>query len=473
MLSFSARWNERGGYREFLGLAFPLIISTASWTIQQFVDRMFLAWYSPEAIAAAMPAGLLNFAIMCVFLGTAGYTGTFVAQYYGAGVYHRIGPSVWQGIYISLVGGIVLLAFVPLAKPLFALAGHEPLVQKYETTYFRILCMGSFFPIASSALSGFFSGMGRTWPVMWVNLLATLVNVVLDYAMIFGKAGFPEMGIGGAAIATVISGIFSFVVFLILFFRHAEQVKYKTVSGWRPDRKLFSSVFRFGFPSGVQFAIDMAGFTIFILIIGRLGTENLAATNIAFNINTIAFMPMLGAGIAISVLVGQYIGMEKPDLAVRSTYSGMHLIVAYMGLISMLYLVVPHFFVNIYSMGAAVGSMERIGALTVTLLRFVAFYSFFDSLSIVFSSTLKGAGDTRFIMKAIVLSSVFLLVLPTWLAVSFFKDSLFLCWSIATLYIIVLGIIFFLRFKHGAWKKMRVIESHAVLVDLNEGGNNT
>ena len=89
------RWQTQGGYREFLALAIPLILSTSLWSIQHFVNRMFLTWYSPEAIAAALPAGLLNFAVASLFIGTASYTGTFVAQYNGAGMNSRIGSPAY------------------------------------------------------------------------------------------------------------------------------------------------------------------------------------------------------------------------------------------------------------------------------------------------------------------------------------------------------------------------------------------
>jgi MATE family multidrug resistance protein len=120
------RWNRIGGYREVLVVAIPLILSTATWSIQHFVDRMFLTWYSPISIAAAMPAGMLNFTIISIFMGTAGYVSAFVAQYYGAGRHHRIGPALWQGIYISLTGGLILLGVIPLAEPAFRLIGHSP-----------------------------------------------------------------------------------------------------------------------------------------------------------------------------------------------------------------------------------------------------------------------------------------------------------------------------------------------------------
>ena len=87
---FRERWSGPGGCAEVLRIAFPLILSTGAHTVQMFVDRMFLAWYSPEAIAAAMPAGMLHFSMVSIFMGTAGYVSTFVAQYYGAKRYHRI-----------------------------------------------------------------------------------------------------------------------------------------------------------------------------------------------------------------------------------------------------------------------------------------------------------------------------------------------------------------------------------------------
>ena len=109
------RWPGAGGYREVLKLAFPLILSTGSMTIQHFVDRIFLTWYSPEAIAAAMPAAMISFTFMSLFIGTATYVNTFVAQYFGAKRNDRIGPAVWQGIYFSLIGALCILPLYFLA----------------------------------------------------------------------------------------------------------------------------------------------------------------------------------------------------------------------------------------------------------------------------------------------------------------------------------------------------------------------
>lgn len=455
----SERWNAQGGYREFFVLAVPLILSTASWSIQNFVERMFLTWYSAEAVAAATPAGILNFTFMSLFIGTASYVGTFVAQYYGAGMHQRIGPAVWQGIYVSLLGALLILACIPLAAPVFTFIGHDALVRDNEIAYFRLLCLAGFPVICSSALSGFFSGLGRPWPVMWVNFLTTGISLIFGYIMIFGRLGFPEMGIRGAAYATIISATFSLVCYLTLLARRDDAARYHTLKGWRFEKNLFLRIIRYGFPSGIQFALDMAGFTVFVLLVGRLGTTSLAATNIAFNINTLAFMPMLGAGIAISVLVGQYLGMNRPDLAQKTTYSGLHVTVVYMGFVAVLYVVLPQLFVGAFALRSQAAHIAEIASLTIVLLRFVALYSLFDGMNIIFASALKGAGDTRFVMLVNVVFSA-LMVIPTYITVIVLKGGIIACWVIATLYIILLSLIFLTRFRGGAWKSMRVIEHH-------------
>ena len=453
----ATRWHREAGYRQVLIMAIPLILSTGAWSVQHFVDRMFLTWYAPETIAAAMPAGMLNFTVMSLFLGTAGYVSTFVAQYHGSGGRERIGPILWQGMYIAGIGGIVHLGLIPLAKPVFGLVGHEAAIQQNEIMYFQMLCLGAAPAIASSAMAGFFSGRGRTWPVMWVTVSATAVNLIMDYALIFGRWGFPELGIRGAGIATVISAFFSCAIYLILIFRSTHARQYHTHS-WRLDRALFARLIRFGFPNGAQFFMDIAGFTIFILLMGRLGTTALAATNIAFNINSLAFMPMIGFGISVSVLVGQYLGKGRPDLAERSVYSGFHLTFLYMSTIAALYVLTPNLFLRPFAARADAERFAEIREMTIVLLRFVAVYSVFDTLNIIFAAGIKGAGDTRYVMVMIFSISLLVLVVPSYVVLVVLHKGIYAGWTLASAYIILLGFAFLLRFLGGKWKSMRVIE---------------
>ena len=138
------RWNAEGGYKEVLNIALPLIFSTGAFAIQHFVDRMFLTWYSSDAIAAAMPAGILTFTIASFFIGTASYVSTFTAQYYGAKICKKIGPIIWQGVYVSVIGYFIHLSFTPFADNIFNFIGHEPGVIENEIIYFRVLCYGAF-----------------------------------------------------------------------------------------------------------------------------------------------------------------------------------------------------------------------------------------------------------------------------------------------------------------------------------------
>lgn len=459
MSFLSNRWSTQGGYREVLVIAVPLILSTGATSIQHFVDRMFLSWYSAAAIAAAMPASILALAVMSLFIGTASYVGTFVAQYFGSERYERIGPSIWQGLYLSAIGGIIMVCILPFSESIFRLIGHDVLVQRDETEYFQILCLSGGPSIAAAAFASYFAGRGKPWPVMWVNCFATAVNIVLDYAFIFGKWGFPELGIRGAGIATLIASIFAVLAYMFLISSASQDRKYHVLKGWRPDKELFMRLMRFGLPSGIQFCLDITSFTIFILLVGRLGTVPLVATNIAFNINFLAFMPMIGCGTAVSVLVGQYLGRNRPDMAEKSTYSGLHLTFIYMASISLAYVLVPDLFLAPFTRMNDAESYEQIHTMGVLLLRFVAVYSIFDTLNIIFSFAIKGAGDTRFVMFMMVILSWAIMVIPTYIAVVILDYGLMACWVFITAYVSVLGISFYFRFIQGKWKDMRVIET--------------
>ncbi|MBN1622232.1 MAG: MATE family efflux transporter [Endomicrobiales bacterium] len=449
------RWNCEGGYREFFVIAIPLILSTGAWSIQHFVDRMFLTWYSSDTIAAAMPAGILNFAVMSLFIGTVSYVDTFVAQYFGAKQYKKIGPALWQGIYLSLAGGLIVFIISFFSESIFGFIGHEPSVMKNEIIYFRILCYGAFPALASAALVAFYAGRGETWTIMWINFAGTFINLVFDYLLIFGIGIFPEMGIKGAAIATVMSGVFTFLVYLFLIFRSEYILEYATAQA-KLKLDMLKQIINFGLPSGVQFFVDMFGFAVFISIVGRLGTINLAASNIAFNINTISFLPMIGCGIAVSIMVGQYIGMGRADIGQRSTYTGFSITFAYMALISALYVLAPSIFIKPFAMNSDPKDFVYIFPLVVVLLRFVAVYSLFDTMNIIFASAIKGAGDTRFVMYVIIILSSTFMIIP-YIAIVIMKKSLYVAWTIASIYVAVLGFSFLFRFLQGKWKSMNVI----------------
>jgi MATE family multidrug resistance protein len=341
------------------------------------------------------------------------------------------------------------------------MVGHDPAVQVEEIVFFRILCLGALPAVMASALSGMLSGLGRTRPVMAVTLAATGVNILLDYLLIFGNFGFPALGIAGAGWASVAAGTVQLVAFSLIVFGRGYRDRYRT-SQWRPDGPALRALLRYGLPAGVQFFIDMAGFTTFILLVGRLGRDELAATNLAFNVNTIAFMPMIGIGITVSVLVGQALGRGDPALARSSVRSAFELTFAYMAAVAVLFFLLPHTFLAPFAAASDPESFRSIERITAVLLRFVAIYTLFDALNIIFSSAIKGAGDTRFVMWMIFCLSIGILVVPSFIAITWLGASVYTCWAIASVYVAALGIAFFLRYRQGKWETMRVIETTSV-----------
>ncbi|HBG78063.1 MAG TPA: MATE family efflux transporter [Phycisphaerales bacterium] len=455
-----------GGPKEVFKIAFPLILSTSAFTIQMFVDRVFLMWFDRDAISAAMLAGLLNFTFFSLFLGTATYASTFVSQYDGAGMKNRIGPAVWQSIYFTLAAGVIMAAIALFARPMIALVGHPPAVAGYETVYFKIMSYGSVLGLVDAALTCFLTGRGKTWAVLWVNIVKTIVNCILDYAMIFGYFGFPKMGMAGAAIATLIANFSGVAIFFIIFLRPANRRNFGTANAVL-DLKQFGRLMKFGLPSGTQFMLDVLGVTFFVVFIGRIDAVVFAASSIAFQINHLAFMPMIGFGMATTVLVGRYLGADRPDIAQKATMSAAYITFGYMIFISLCYWIVPNVFMLPFETQSSVEQFAAVKPVVRTLLLFVGFYCIFDAGNIIFSAALKGAGDTKYVMYASLILNWLIMVIPSWLAVTFLhgRMRLYGAWTALTIYVCVLAVMFFLRFRHGKWKSMRVIEKTPTLPD--------
>jgi multidrug resistance protein, MATE family len=458
-----------GGSRELLSLATPLIVSQSFMTVQVFVDTVLLAWHDPREMAASFPAVMwywLGFGVLQV---TAGYTSTFVAQYTGAARPQRVGPAVWQGIHFAIVAGLVFLIVVPLAPLLIGAGGHSEALQVLEVAYLRCLAFAALPMLVMGAINGFFSGRGQTWTVLGIEAVGTAVNVGLALVLVFGRLGFPEMGIEGAGWATVAGSWASALFALALLLLPRYRLQFATLSGWRLDGDLFRRLMKYGGPAGMQVFLDVLVFNAFVQLVGRLGEAAMGATTLTVRLNMIAFLPMMGLGQAVCILVGQRLGADRPDLAEKSAYTGLKWAFGYMAIVAIVYLTLPHVLVAVFEGDRDPEDFAAVAAIVPGLLVCVAFFSLADAVNLTFAFALRGAGDTRFVTLATFCLAWPIMVVPTYLVVQA-GGSVYWAWWFATAHIFAMAVCFVLRFRWGKWKTMRVIEAappaesqHAVL----------
>ena len=248
----------------------------------------------------------------------------------------------------------------------------------------------------TAALTSFFAGRGDSRTVLLINVAGLAVNGAAASVLIFGLCGLPALGIIGAGLATVLGTSTSAVVALLLMLRRKHRRTCATVSGWRFDAELFRRLLRYGLPNGLFAALDVLGYTVFLQLIGKLGKVDLAVTSIAFTLNLLVYFPMLGIGQAIEVLVGQRLGEDRPDLAERTTWRGLSATLAITVAGVLAFVLLPETLAGLFH-GGHDAMWEQIRVRVPILLRFVAVYSLFDTMNVVFSNALRGAGDTLFV----------------------------------------------------------------------------
>lgn len=445
-------------------VAWPLIVNSASFAVLNFSDRLFLSNYGDAEFRASLPAGILFFTLVCGFMALAGYVSTFVAQMYGAGDKKGCAQATAQGIIFSLLSIPLIMLLTPVGLWCLRLSGHEPGVLAMEEEYFRILmwCGGGM--TMSSALSGFFSGRGKTSVVMITNIVANGVNVVLNYVMIFGIGPFPELGITGAGWATVIGSWLCPLIFAVLYFTGDINREFSTWKNLRFNSWLFKRMLRFGFPSGVHWFLDVAAFTVFVLLVGRLGAIAHIASNIALSINLVAFMPMIGMGIGASILVGQYLGRNDPENAERIGWLAMKIGISYVALTGLTFVLFPEFYINIFNgQSAATVSYDELLFMVRILMVMLAIWGMADAVALILSGALKGAGDTHFVMYFQSAVAWGILVAGQLVIVVWLELNIYISWAWTLIYVFILGAGFFLRFRSGKWKTIDLLDRRAKL----------
>jgi MATE family multidrug resistance protein len=455
-------WTRPCGGIDVLRQAIPLIISCGSIALMNFTDRMFLSRLQDDSMTASMQGGMLYWTTIAIPAAAAGLVTTFVAQYHGSGNDQRIGRIVWQGIWFGFfMMPILLLLFEPITSLLHYFKHDEKLIA-LESTYYHYMLFASAASIAGESAASFFRGLGKMRIELYNNIFCVMLNIFLDYCMIFGACGFPAWGLAGAAIATAISLWVRFFIYVTLIFLHDRKAhKFHILGGMCLDFPLMGRLCYYGIPSGLYAFIDTLTFTAFILMIGGLGHVQRDATTIAFTLNSFTFIPLNGIGIVVTSMVGNQLGKNRPDLARRATMTAQIIGCVYGGLFVFAYLFFPNFFLSIFGSGSNSAEFAEVHQLGVILLRFIALYLFFDSVTIIFHSALRGAGDTIFIAWATCLMSP-LLPMACWIGIFKFDLGVLWCWTALTLSILMFCVCFAIRYRGKTWESIRVIEKEFI-----------
>jgi len=445
-------------YLGILRLATPLVLTMSSHMLMQFMDTLFLSWYSADAVAAAVPAGMASWLVACAFFGTAGYTSTMVAHFVGANRPTRVASTVWQGVYFGIVSGALVALCGLLAEPLFRLVGHDPEVQKLEVIYFQVLCYGAPLMMTGHAVNGFFAGRHDTKKIFYAQAAGAIVNVAINWVLIFGRWGFPRMGILGAAIGVVLGQAAILLILGGFFLRPKHQRDYGTWKRRALDWPLLKRLMRYGFPNGIRFAIEVSAWTAFLFFVGRLGKLELTATNIAWRIEGFAFFPVIGVAQAVAIMVGNAQGKEDPSESMRVTRRGLAMSQIWVASVALLFVLLPReLFGLFYSPDSmTVEFFDSLVSFGTVLLRFVALYCLLDAFNIVILSALQAAGDTRWTLWAALAANAVFLGALVWADIAHW--GVYAEWGIATAFVCAQALMWLGRLLSGRWKDIRVIE---------------
>lgn len=421
-----------------------------------FVDRLFLSRLGAVHLSAAMSGGLTTFVLSSFFVGVAGYVNAIVAQYYGADQREQCSRAAMQAVYLSFLFYPVLLAFVPFVSTVFSAVGHAPEQVVLESIYARYLLFGSVLIVLRNAFGGFFLGIGRTRIVMVSNIVGMLVNVPVNYVLIFGKLGIPALGMRGAAIGTIAGSAtaLGMLVWAYLSKRLSDEYATRTNTAFAPE--ILRRLLRFGLPAGVEILLNVAAFNIFVQLMHSYSPEVAAATTITFNWDMVAFVPMLGMGVATTAVVGQHIGAKDYEGAEKTTYLALKVAWCYSGSMVLLFVLGAGPLVDVFASGFP-DAGGRITGLARVMIRLAALYTLADSTQLVFAGSLRGAGDTKWVMW-ISAALHWVMAVGAFLLISVWKVDPILSWGFFIAFVVSLGVSMFVRYRGGGWKRISLIE---------------
>lgn len=448
--------------RAIVSLAVPLVANSAVQMALNLTDTWFVGRISTQALAGM---GAIHWLVI-VFIGLLGGVGmavqTLVAQAYGGRRYTRASQASWTALWASLFTApvfiVVGMSGTWLLKP-FSLAAE---VNALALQFWQPRMLGAALGVALWGLLGFFNGVGRARVTLSINLVTLTLNAALAPLFIFKL----HMGVAGAAWATNCTTLLGVLIALTLFTRANEFKRYRAPLTWRWNARRLLQQFKLGLPMGVMLAADLLGFALFQLMQVKLSAVDGAASQIAMMLTSIAYMPAIGLCIAGTTLVGQSIGAGNKAWAQRLGNRIILMAIMYMGGIGLLLGLGGPWLMPLFINGddANAAAVIETGK---TLLWLAGAYQLFDGMTLGSSFCLRGAGDAT-VPAALVLGLSWFFFVPLAHALSFAEGQGWVNflpqfglgavggWSAAVIYVCIIGMLMWLRWRSNAWQRLSV-----------------
>lgn len=438
-----ALFNER--YRRVLAISLPAAFHNLFNMMQNMVDLLFVGRISAVGLAAvgvSMQYIGLIFALLSVLYVA---TNVLVSRFYGARDMRQAGQTIYMLLMFSFVISIPVMLFCFFKAPfLFHLLGTGKDVAQGGGIYIKTFAMA----IPAMALMGvLFSGLnaiGETKLPLFISISGNVLNIVLDWAMIFGNLGFPAMGIRGAALSTVFVIYFQLLIYLYIYL-----IKQKIKIVFLKDFSLLWRGIKVAFPSWMERIAEHPSYLMLSALVAKFGVDSLAGYQVGLRIEGIAFMPGVGFTLAGMALVGQSIGAERPDEGEKDAYATLISAAVIMGIIGLMMTIFPHQLASLFTHSKATEDNAA------WYLRIMGVSQAPLAVCFVMAGCLRGGGDTKmtFIINASSMWGV--RILPAWILTFYITNSVWI-YLVAMLESVLRAVLFLMRFRSGKWKTIKV-----------------
>ena len=390
------------------------------------------------------------------FFGFVSFSTAVVAQYYGSAQKKLSAATTFQILYLIVVFYPIILCFIPGVLIFFHMIGHHPLQVDLETSYFTILSIGSVFTLMRMSIASFFSGIGRTKIVMFSSVIGMTVNIPINYILIFGNCGIPALGIQGAAIGTNISSICMLIILLSHFLGASNRREFQIDSMFNLDMTMIKRLLRFGFPSGAETFLNIFAFNLFILLFHTYSSDVAAAITLVFNWDLLYFIPMLGLSVATMSLVGRQLGAKNTTEAQRAVRSGLILALCFAIGVGSLFLFASRFLIELFVTEEMETNFLSTVSLAIDMLRITSLFVIFNAFSMIYSATLKSAGDTIWVMRTTIIVN-WIMLAGELILIKLMTVSPIHAWLFFVVCMASIPILMYFRYLKGQWLHIKMI----------------